>query len=403
MPCYYGDPFTDPSVIQAYAENAYRSGVNWTYGRADCQLARMLLPRGHKVVYAFGSQPFEVGPQTQELLKNQPDLQALWFDGKRRPNVACPTWFLGPDGAAAREELQQRVTAPLAGGLYAGFDWDIEQPVVDPPSFCVCQRCIEAFRKSAGIAADAELTPEALLKPPLRDQWVQFRCAQNAELVKLVAQWVKQAQPNIEFSVYSGYQSKWTMEHYGVDWRLLAPLLDAGMSGYGFSPEAEKATMEALGGKPYLAGELYYLSPTSDEQPAPVPDTWAVRILRQVAYTGGHGVVIWYLPVFDGATFYLTSLAADVIARHEPFFTQGQHCEDQFTVDGLEQGSWFALQWKRQALVLLLNFTAQDVEVKLRSYRWQIPATVRVPAYRPATVIADPRPAGEEPHPPGNG
>ncbi len=394
MPCYYGDPFTDPQVIRAFAENARQSGITWTYGRADCQLAKLLIPRGHKVVCAFGRQPFGVGAKTRAYLKEHSDLQALWFDGKRRENVACPTWMLSPDGQQAREELKAEIKARLATGRYAGFNWDIEQPVVDPPTFCVCPRCLAAFRKFAGLPEDFELKPEFLLKEPLRSKWVQFRCRQNAELVKLVAGWVKEIQPDIEFSVYSGYQSKWTMEHYGVDWRLLAPIIDVAMSGYGFRPDEERATMEAMGGKPYMAGELYYLSPTSDQRPPPVTETWAVSLLRQVAFTGGHGVVIWYLPVFDGATFYLTSLAADIIARYEIFFTRGEHCEADFSVDGLDKYSWFALRYKKQALLLLLNFTDRELQVKVASEKWKAPGTVSVPAYRPAVVICETAGAG---------
>ena len=389
MPCYYSDPFREPRVIQAYAENAYRSGVNWTYGYANCELARLLLPRGHKVVCSLGRQPFMVGGDVAGYVKEHPEVQAVKFDGTRLANTACPTWFLSDEGSPAREELRAEALVRLATGEYAGLDWDIEQPVVEPPNFCVCERCLAAFRDFAGPEAPADLKPDSLLQEPLRARWVDFRCRHNARLVEMVGRWVREAQPGLEFSVYSGYQNVFTREHYGVDWALLAPHLDAGMSGYGFNAEAEAAAREALAGKDYLAGELYYLSPTGDERVAPNPRHWANRVLRQIAYTGGHGIVIWYLPVYDGAVFYQTSLAAETIAEHERFFTEGERVEGDFTAQaedpagggqapGLKDNDWFALRVGDEALLLVLNFSDQPLRAALVSEKWQTPGTFTV-------------------------
>lgn len=391
MPCYYSDPFSSDEVIRAFAENAYASGITWTYGSANCKLARLLRPRGHRVVCAYSRQPFIVGGAILKLLKEHPDVQAIKFDGKPAPATACPTWFLSDAGAAARQELLDSVAARLQTGPSAGFDWDIEQPVVEPPNFCTCPRCLAAFAQFAGLPGVASLRPEDLLKPPLRDRWVEFRCRQNARLVELVGAHVHKLQPGIEFSVYSGYHGRRTREHYGVDWALLAPFLDAAMSGYGFSPQAERATMQAVAPKPYLPGEMYYLSPTDDRRPAPRPETWANRLLRQVAFSGGHGVVIWYLPVFDGAAFYQTSIAAELIARYEDYFTRGQHCEGQFQVSGLEQYDWSALRWRDRALLLFLNFQPQARTISLRSDRWRCPPSVRLEPFARKALTVDRR------------
>jgi hypothetical protein len=377
MPCYYSDPFERREVIGAYADNAYASGITWTYGNANCGLAKLLLPRGHKVVCAYGRQPFEISGDAQAYVKEHPEVQALKFNGTRIPTTACPTWFLSDEAHAAREAMRQDIEARLDTGKYAGFNWDIEQPVVEPPNFCVCERCLEAFRRFAAMEG-TEVTPETLLKEPLRAKWVTFRCTQNARLVEMVSRWVKDYRPGIEFSVYSGYHNVFTKEHYGVDWESLAPYLDAGMSGYGFSAKDEQATREALGRKPYLAGELYCLSPTSHEEAPPNPNTWANRILRQIAFTGGHGIVIWYLPVFDGAVFYQTSVAAEIIAEHEDFFTRGQRRETDFAVEGLRDNEWFALQLGSRLLLLILNFGNETLTARINSQVWQAPQNITI-------------------------
>jgi hypothetical protein len=377
MPCYYSDPFEREEVIAAYADNAYASGITWTYGDGGCALAKRLLPRGHRVVCAYGRQPFEVSGAQQAYLKEHPELQAVRFDGTRLPTTACPTWFLSEAGRAAQAALRQEVQARLDTGQYAGFNWDIEQPVVEPPNFCVCARCLEAFRQFAGLEGP-DLKPQALLAQPLRTQWVRFRCSQNARLVEMVRRWVKEYRPGIEFSVYSGYHNVFTREHYGVDWELLAPVLDAGMSGYGFSAKDEQATREVLGGKPYLAGELYCLSPTSHAGPPPEPYTWANRLLRQLAFTGGHGVVIWYLPVFDGAVFYQTSVAAEIAAQYEEFFRHGQRREGDFAVEGLKDNEWFALGLGDRVLLMVLNFEGEPLSAIIESNLWQAPGKITV-------------------------
>ncbi len=383
MPCYYSDVFRSREVIEAYAYNTYRSGITWTYGAANCELARLLLPKGHKVVCSLGQQPFVLGGEAAKYLKEHPELQAVKFDGSKLSNTACPVWFLGDEAEArtARAGFREQVLARLGSGDHAGFNWDIEQPVVEPPGFCICERCLANFRQFAGLGADVDLKPDELLKDPLRGKWVDFRCRQNADLVKVVSRWLKAAAPKVEFSVYSGYQYLFTKEHYGVDWALLAPYLDAGMSGYGFLPGPEAAAREALGGKPYLAGELYYLSPTSDEHSAPNPRHWANRVLRQIAFTGGHGIVIWWLPVYDGMVFYQTSLAAEAIAEHEDYFTKGRDVRGEFQATGLKQDEWFALQLGDRVLLLVLNFAPEPLQGRLESDTWRAPGEVSVEPY----------------------
>ncbi|MEW6356054.1 MAG: hypothetical protein AB1696_07010 [Planctomycetota bacterium] len=367
-PCMYGMMFSNPDVARSYAENAWRSGITWTYGSVQNNVVSILWPRGHRVWLAKPGEPFGVVGKARDILEQRKDVAAVGFDGKPRTHLFCPEWLLSPDGAEARRIMDDALVEQVNRDGYTAVNWDIEQPVLEPPEkgFCFCARCLAAFRAQANLPADAALDGKTILEK-YRDAWIAFRCRQNAELVRLCRESLKSAarrtQRPIEFSVYSGYQCPKTLIHYGVDWKLLAPHLDLGIAGYGGSREAIRATVDALNGVPFIGGEMCYLSPTNDERPAPNPYTWRNRLLRQFVESGGCGVLIWYLPTMDGAAFYYTSEAAEIIAAHEDIFRKGKRCDEAFTVRGLKPEHWAALERDRARLLLLFNFTKDAVTV----------------------------------------
>jgi len=358
-PCYYGDMFSDPLVRQAYADNAWASGITSIYGRSTNSVAAALQPKGLTVLLSLPWHPWNaIGALTAEG-----DRQAVGFDGQPDRNVLCPTWLLNHHDQL-RPELARLVGSLVADGSYFGVDWDIEQPVIDPPSFCVCERCLKAFVDTMpGLAGQAP-SPETL-ETVHRDAWTAFRCSQNAVLTGLVRDVVKAADPKLEFSVYSGYESVRTKEHYGVDWGKLAPHLDLGIAGYGGAPDDVAATGEVLGDVPFMAGEMYYLSPTSDERSAPNPRSWCSRLLRCWLRGDRVGVLIWYLPSMDGGAFWGTSEAAAVIAEHEAFVTGAKRLAVTVTGD-LPPENVFAFRQGGRVQIWALNLSEDPVHGVIR-------------------------------------
>ncbi len=354
-PCYYGEQFSDPQVLAALADNFWRSGMIANYGSADNEVVRLLRRRGaHESIISLSYLPFGPPSKFRDLLKERPEVVALEYSGKPSVNRLCPTWLLN-EAPDALQCLEDDMAARVSNGKYQGADLDVEDPVVDPPTYCFCPRCFAAFRQAAGLAADVALTPQVILREH-RDAWTAFRCAQNAELVKHVRDGCKRGCPGIEFSVYSGTQSRFTQEHYGVDWRLMAPHIDLGIAGYNGPRAAIQETIKALAPVPFMGGEMYYLSATTTSGAAPNPLTWRNRLLRQCLESGGVGVLIWWLPVMDGGAFYYTSEAAAVLARHEEVFTKGQRCDGDVKVEGLPEDDWLAYRRGRERLLILMNF-----------------------------------------------
>ncbi|MCD6360316.1 MAG: hypothetical protein J7M38_05565, partial [Armatimonadetes bacterium] len=361
-PCYYSSRFSNDEVGRAYAENCWASGITWSYGRSDNNVVPHLLPRGHRVILSLGWAPWQAVGSSMEMLKDRPELQAMDFKGRRIKYKFCPTWMLSddPEALAARAELEKWVLGWIATGDYYGVDWDLEEPVVDPPTYCTCERCLAAFRREAGIAADVKLTPDMLLAE-YRDAWVDFRCRQNARVTGMLRDMIRKFERPLEFSLYSGYQCQRTKEHYGVDWTMMAPYIDHGIAGYGGNRKLIHATVEALGDVPFMGGEMWYLSHNSDARPAPRMETWRNRLLRQYVESGCHGVLIWQLASMDGGAFYATSEAAAIIADNEDWFTQGRRCDERVQVEGLEPQNWAAFEKDGRTLVLLMSFEKEPV------------------------------------------
>jgi len=364
-PCYYGPRFSSPEVEKAYAENCYRSGITWTYGKTANGVVPHLAPRGHKVILSISWHAWSIPAGSRPFAEEHPEVVALGFDGKPERHIACPTYMLS-EGDAMLAEVERALLSAVSKGDYAGANWDLEQPVVDPPTFCVCPRCLAAFRAWAKLPPTATVDTKTLLAEH-REQWVDFRCMQNAEMAGKLRAMLRKSPHPIEFSLYSGYQSKRTKEHYGVDWARMAPHLDFGIGGYGGGAKSIADTVAALGDVPFMGGEMWYLSDSSDARPTPRYEIWRNRLLRQFAKSGGNGCLIWYLPPMDGGAFYATSEAAELIAKHEAFFSKDQRCDDRVKVEGLSAHDWAAFAKDGRTLIMLLNFakTAKTVSVTL--------------------------------------
>ena len=70
---------------------------------------------------------------------------------------------------------------------YPAANWDIEQPVVDPPTFCTCERCRQALRRLPSSRPTHRWTRRA--SKQYRQQGTDFRCEQNAQMAGKMRRW----------------------------------------------------------------------------------------------------------------------------------------------------------------------------------------------------------------------
>ncbi|MBI3920544.1 MAG: hypothetical protein HY318_03910 [Armatimonadetes bacterium] len=350
MPCYYTDAF-GTEVSRALVRNVLDSGIGGIYGGLHNQVSKEVQRKGVHVAWSFPYDSWQVFP-APDWPKDHPDRIAVGFDGKPDRNTICPTYALSA-GNEFEPFLREWVRKSVKGCGYDEIDCDYEVPVVDPPLFCFCNRCIQGFRQEMKLSAEEKLSPQIVVEK-YRDQWTAFRCRQNAAMIGLLARWIRGEEPKIKVTSYSGYQSKYTREHYGVDWSLLAPHLDMGIAGYNGSRQALRDSANALGNVPFVGGEMYYLSNSSDAT-GPLPrEGWKLRLLRAYVDGGCNGVLIWWLPPMDGAAYFQTSQAAAIIADFEDIFRKGNRMDERMQLRPEVQAEDFAAFAKDGKVLLLL-------------------------------------------------
>ncbi len=376
MPCYYSDMFEAPAS-DALARNAIESGVGGIFGKLTNRVCQALKKQGLFMAWAFPYNGWQTSP-CQDFVDAHPECLAVSYKGKREKGRVCPTYLLSK-GSEFQRGLREWVMKSVKGSGYDEIDCDYEVPVVNPPTFCFCPRCLAAFRRYAQLADGVKLDAKTVVAR-YRAQWTAFRCKQNAEMMGLLARWVREAEPGMKFSVYSGYQNTYTQEHYGVDWRLLAPFVDMGIAGYGGSRAALLATRRALAGKPFIGGEMYSLSSSSTYDKPLRRRGWAMRLLRAYVNGGCHGVLIWYLPTMDGWAFFETSQAAAVIADFEDMFQKGQRADSRIQFEPEQDPQDYAA-FEKDGRVLLLLFNPSSGERSIKALRVRGWPAVRAAAY----------------------
>ncbi len=370
-PCYTQWVY-NPNVVEALAANAWASGMTWVFGFRDNNLYPHLLPRGVRVWWVLGWDEFSarygahgghLTPAAEAFLEEHPEVRAVNFDGERLDYTLCPTWMLA-DGEPIISELERQILDVLNRYPIHAVDWDVETGVIDPPTYCTCERCLAAFREFAGLEDDEPLSPQILLEE-YPDEWTDFRCAQNAQMAGRIREIVRRADRPLEFSVYSGFQSERTKKHYGVDWALMAPHIDFGIAGYGGDFDRVRATAEALGDTPLMGAERWYRLHSTYAGPAPNELAYRNRILRQFVQSGCRGVLIWQLASMTGGGFYAVSEAAEIMGEYAEYFSDDQRCDDRVTVEGLDRFNWAAFESGGKTLVLLMSFSDQGRAVEV--------------------------------------
>jgi len=186
-------------------------------------------------------------------------------------------------------------------------------------------------------------------------------------MAKIIRDACKAADPNIPFSVYSGYETDRTHWHYGVDWAKMREAIDWGIAGYNGGRQVIQGTMRALGDVPFTTGCMYVEKRFQAERPYPDALSWRIRLLRAVLDDEGMGFLVWYLPVLDGGGYWGISWVSALVADFEDFFTDFQR-QDELVKSEPELGmdSLAVLIKGDERLVIVMNGSREAREVELR-------------------------------------
>ncbi len=263
-----------------------------------------------------------------EYLKAHPEHAAIKFDGKPDEKMICPEIIASPDTDAIAGVMRPIVEQAKAGRI-EGTWWDLEGPACF--RVCFCPRCLKAFREQAGIPADEELTP-LKIQTKYDAQWVRFACGQSDRIAARMRAYAQDAGVDWRLAVYSGGQSEHTRRSYRVDWETLTPHIDvATPSFYSFSPTALSSNFtRGIGDIVGLVKGIKdipvwaTLSTGYGRHDNFTPDGRLTRmqIIKSIAY-GADGTCQWWWGPVDGRHYTAYAEATALIAKLEPFFTQG--------------------------------------------------------------------------------
>ncbi|MEN6643038.1 MAG: sugar-binding protein [Armatimonadia bacterium] len=360
--CYDSAAYESPEFWKANAEMVRGSGANWLWGSNQSALADLLKPQGMKFVWAIDRNAFSQSPVDNEYLTRHPDHAALQRNGAKSPTQICPTILLDTENEFI-PKLREWLITRLRANPYEHVDWDHEFPSNYPASVCLCERCRKAFATWAKLAAVP--SPDQIWAK-YEAQWVSFRCLQNARMAGIIGEACKTANPNIPFSVYSGYQNDRTRSLYGVDWELMRPHLDWAIAGYNGDRASLQRMLQSLGDVPFTGGYMYVEQRFQAERPYPSPAQWRASLLRTVLDTNGGGFLIWYLPVLDGGGYWGIGWVSALVADFEDFFTDFQRRDELVVAEPAQDESSLAVLTKGQErLIIAMNPTTAPRQVTL--------------------------------------
>lgn len=290
-------------------------------------------------------------------LRDHPEYQDATRAGKALPGSISPARLIEPD-CPVRQMI--RDFAGKAARQYEVVSWDYEVPVSRDESIGFGAHNLAAFREFANIPANVELTPEVAVTDYL-PQWIDFRCRQNAEVAGLLYEGVKAANPECMFFVYSGYQSAHTQVTYGINWGYVAPHIDQAWCGYGRPVQEIRDTLQALGGKPLVSGELVWLGYGS----AYDFDTTEVNLMRRLTDCAG-GFMVYYDWFVDGRFYTAVARTAAVAADFEAFFRDGRRDDALVSVEAGDAANVTVYGLGDQRLLCLFGSTAGPQEFRIQ-------------------------------------
>ncbi|MFA6928935.1 MAG: hypothetical protein WCT05_01310, partial [Lentisphaeria bacterium] len=250
----------------------------------------------------------------QPYLAKYPDCALIDKNGKKSKQFICSTALL--QQGAFKQYFRERLPAWMERwNQPSHVNWDYESRVMDSYISCFCPLCMQDFKKQ-NPDIKAELTPE-LIQKQYYQQWTIFMDQRMAALAGLFRDVLHEYQPDLVFSVYSGYQSETTKHFYGVDWSLLKNKIDLGKCGYGRPVEEIEATRQALGDTPLVLGAIVH--PYNIESRNSPSWLSRAKLMRRASDASG-GILIYEYPILDGRSFDAISQVSQFMSQYEEFF-----------------------------------------------------------------------------------
>lgn len=297
-----------------------------------------------------------------KYLSKHPEELTVTREGQILKGVISPAYLLKP-GSPVGDIIKKHVGKMAQKTANLSFDYEV--PVALPKSIGFDSANLELFRKFAGISQDKILTPETALTS-YRQQWIDFRCRQNAELIGLLNEGIKKANPKSRFHIYSGYQSSYCQETYGINWQYASPYIDEVWCGYGRPLDQVQNTLKVIGGKPLVGGEIVWLGDGGIYN----LDETEINLFHRMSDCGG-GIMVYYDWCVDGRFFRAVSRVASVAADFENFFKNYNRDDSLVEVIEGEKNSVAVLKDGLERLLFIFNDNNSPKTFKMKNTNLQ--------------------------------
>ena len=282
------------------------------------------------------------------FVKKHPDMALIDSKGTKSTRFACPTALLNT--TEGQKYFNEIIGEWLKKRQVAHVDWDYEASPFSSHIACYCPRCLKAF-------GNGSLAPDQI-KNEYGKKWVGFMTGRMADLAGRIRNALRKTDPEIVFSVYSGYQSERTKSIYGVDWSKLKGKIDIAMCGYGRSQQCLEATYKAVGNTKLILGTIARPYQYNDRS---YPSACSAAILmRRLLDSKGGGVLVYSLGNLDGRTLLAMSRVSSLAAEYEDFFIKGKRYGTAVKCTG----EYAVLQRDKQKLLILLNQSSKVRKIK---------------------------------------
>lgn len=288
---------------------------------------------------------------TGGYVKEHPADALVGAAGKPSPSRMCTSCLLGKGWD---EVIDPAIAQWLARVEPDHANWDYESSAFTGHLACYDRRCLEAFRRFAGLPAGLPLDGDSI-KRDHRQAWLDFMAGRSAAVAERFSRSIKAHRPATLFSMYSGYQCAETKDIYNVDWALAAPHLDLVMCGYGRREQEVLDTRRAAGKTRCVFGCITHPYEYDDDKPSTTIS--AAQVLRRLCDARG-GVLFYSLSNADARTLGAFARVSRAIAGVEEFFLQGGDARGSVKVAAGNAEDVYVFSLGARKLVCLVNETA---------------------------------------------
>ena len=266
------------------------------------------------------------------FVKMYPDSALTKRDGTKNKILVCPQVIKKPIFEKWLN-TQMPIWLKKAGNPKI-VGWDFEHNYNNTPFSCFCKDCI----KESDIAS--------------RNKMVAY-------YAKLINQTLKRCNPDILFTIYSGYQSASTKEYYCIDWKLFNNIIDMAECGYGRPEKDLHDTLQAIGKTPLVTGAI--IRPYDMNSKAYPEQFTCAWLLRRAADATG-GILLFEYSTFNGKSLNAIAKVSKIIAKYEDFFRFG--IREKVKIPNWKNENVQKISYQQKSILLLFNQDKKSLKFK---------------------------------------